>query len=152
MQPPSPQESDIHRKTTSSSAGVREKARPNSTMEAKTVADLEPWIYASRNINHLRSIQEINMDSQIESRLGKEILRMKASEIGAVKATVFRKRKMVMAVWKESPISRIKHANRKWACKKLWLKFHLSPSSVSDLRGRTEQKERDNIIPYPINL
>ncbi|WZY76224.1 hypothetical protein YC2023_022608 [Brassica napus] len=95
------------------------------------------------NINHLRSIQEINMDSQIESRLGKERLRdgavrataspgTKAGETGAVRATVFPKQKLAMAVWKESPLPRIKHANRRWVCKKLRLKFHLSPSSVSD--------------------
>ncbi|KAL0806314.1 hypothetical protein Bca101_098806 [Brassica carinata] len=50
------------------------KRDQNSTLEPKTIEtiDLETSIYALKYINHLRSIQKINKDFQIESQLDKE--------------------------------------------------------------------------------
>ncbi|CAN7102575.1 unnamed protein product, partial [Brassica rapa subsp. narinosa] len=56
--PPSPQSSEIHRKSTTASARIKEKARPNLHPGAQNPIDLETSIYALKYIKRLRSNQK----------------------------------------------------------------------------------------------
>ncbi|KAG5414339.1 hypothetical protein IGI04_001906 [Brassica rapa subsp. trilocularis] len=66
MQPPSPQSSEIHHKSTTASAGSKTKRDQISTLEPKTVETiyLETPVYALR---YITINPKVNKDIQIES-------------------------------------------------------------------------------------
>ncbi|KAL0663622.1 hypothetical protein Bca4012_100459 [Brassica carinata] len=95
MQPPSLQSSDIHRKPTTSSARIREKARPKLHLGAQNhresigQRDQKRRSRTDSGSNQRRSRRK---DGAIRATA---FLGTKAGETGAVRATVFRKRKTV---------------------------------------------------------